>query len=84
MKKEHSSHGNGRLRTGQSVRFTELQLALGDEAFRRRFQGRVGQVAGYRLGAECPIIEFRRDGRRPEVRLFEVSPRSLEIVEEPA
>lgn len=46
----------------------------------RRYQGRIGVVTGYRLGADQPIVTFAKDGRRKEQKLFEVRISSLEIV----
>lgn len=70
----------GRLDVGQEVRFSDDWLARLPEAERRRYQGRVGHVCGYRLGAQSPIVLFPRAGRLKEVKLFEVNPRQLDLL----
>lgn len=64
---------------GTSVRFKADYLAQRPDA-EKRFLGRAGVVTGYRLGAADPIVEFPRDGRRKEVKLFEVPSSGLEVV----
>ena len=46
----------------------------------KRFSGRIGCVIGYRLAASEPIVEFPKDGRRKEQRLFEVQIDALQSV----
>lgn len=65
---------------GQKVCFTEEFLMTHPET-KKRFEGRTGNVIGYRMGATEPIVEFPRDGRRKEQRLFEVSISKLQPVE---
>ena len=68
------------LVVGQKVRFNERYLMSHPDR-QKRFAGRIGNVIGYRMGAADPIVEFPRDGRRKEVRLFEPSTATLEVVE---
>lgn len=42
--------------------------------------GREGVVTGYRLGATDPIVCFPATGRRKEIKLFEVSPRHMQVI----
>lgn len=65
---------------GQKVCFTEQHLMAHPEK-KKRFAGRTGNVIGYRMGAVEPIVEFPRDGRRKEVRLFEQPAETLQSVE---
>lgn len=65
---------------GTRVCFTAAALQRMGETQRKRLEGRVGCVAGYRMGARDPIVDFPRAGRRKELRLFEVDSRQLEIV----
>ena len=76
-----SIHDRSDLRvfvTGQKVTFTPEYLALQAE-IEKRFKGRVGTVVGYRMGAHEPIVEFPKDGRRKEVKLFEVQNNRLRL-----
>ncbi len=68
------------LEVGTKVKFKEAFLARHSES-ERRFQGRVGEVTGYRAGANEPIVVFPKDGRRKEVKLFEVCLNRIEIVD---
>lgn len=65
----------GKFEIGQKVKFTDaaLRQMTGDEHV--RFNGREGEIAGYRLGARDPIVVFPKRGRFKEIKLFEV-PRS--------
>ena len=65
------------------VRFTAAALERMGEVQRRRLTDRVGVVIGYRMGAQDPIVEFPRAGRRKELRLFEVDTRQLEVISGP-
>lgn len=67
------------LNVGQKVRFKDEWLASRPD-MEKRFSGRIGNVVGYRLGASEPIVEFPRDGRRKEQRLFEVQLAALQSV----
>ena len=63
---------------GTRVRFkAEYLVSRPDDE--KRFFGRVGKVSGYRLGAADPTVDFPRDGRRKEQRLFEVPNEALEV-----
>lgn len=64
---------------GQRVRFKEEWLMRRPD-MEKRFSGRIGSVIGYRLGASEPIVEFPKDGRRKEQRLFEVRIDALQSV----
>lgn len=72
----------GRLfQLGTKVRFKEAFLEK-DADDKKRYQGRIGEVAGYRMGANDPIVLFPRNGRRKEQKVFEVFSSRLEIVAE--
>jgi hypothetical protein len=58
---------------GEKVRFTDAAL----HRMGPRFADRIGTVAGYRLGATDPIVDFDRSGRRPAARLIGVRSRDL-------
>jgi hypothetical protein len=62
------------------VRFTAQWLQAAAPQDRKRYEGRIGAVTGYRMGATDPIVHFQRDGRRVERRLFEVRSAYLERV----
>ena len=68
------------FQVGQKVRFKEERLMRRPDK-EKRFSGRTGNVIGYRLGASEPIVEFPKDGRRKEQRLFEVPIDALQVVE---
>lgn len=72
-----------RLEKGQKVRFTEEWLSRCTAEEQRRMRGRIGQVDGYRAGANEPIVFFPKFGRFKELRLFEVNPRHLERLANP-
>lgn len=65
---------------GQKVRFTERHLMAHPDK-EKRFAGRTGNVIGYRMGEVEPIVEFPRDGRRREARLFEQPIDTLQAAE---
>ena len=67
------------FQVGQKVRFKEEWLMRRPDT-EKRFAGRTGNVIGYRLGASEPIVEFPKDGRRKEQRLFEVPIDALQVV----
>jgi ribosomal protein L21E len=69
-----------KLERGTQVRFTADALARKGPDETRRYAGRTGEVTGYRMGADAPIVTFPQAGRRKEVRLFEVNPRDLEVL----
>ena len=72
----------GKLAVGTKVRFVDSFLARLTEKEAARLRGRVGTVTGYRMGANEPIVLFEKVGRRPELKLFEVDLRRIEVVEE--
>lgn len=65
---------------GTKVRFTQAYLASSSENHRQRFQDRTGAIHGYRMGANDPTVVFLREGRRHEVKLFEIQKKYLEVV----
>ncbi|VTU41871.1 MULTISPECIES: hypothetical protein [unclassified Variovorax] len=65
---------------GTKVRFTAEALVRKGPSESKRYSGRTGEVTGYRMGAVAPIVSFPKDGRRKEMRLFEVSVKDLEVV----
>ena len=65
---------------GTEVRF-KPQYLLRRPDDEKRFAGRVGKVSGYRLGAADPIVDFPRDGRRKERRVFEAPSEALAAAE---
>jgi ribosomal protein L21E len=67
------------FKVGDAVRFTAPYLSARPDD-EKRFSGRVGKVTGYRMGAEHPIVDFPKDGRRKEQKLFEVNSSDLELV----
>ena len=72
----------GKLAVGTKVRFVDSFLARLTEKEEARLRGRVGTVTGYRMGANEPIVLFEKVVRRPELKLFEVDLRRIEVVEE--
>lgn len=70
------------LAVGTKVRFVQAFLDRLTPKESARLRGRVGVVSGYRLGAKEPTVVFERDGRRPELKLFEVQLSRLETVDE--
>lgn len=68
------------LAVGTRVRFSEQWLTRVTATEAKRFSNRVGEVTGYRMGAREPIVLFAKDGRRPEIKLFEVPLARLEVV----
>lgn len=71
-----------RREIGTKVRFVESFLGRLTEKEAARLRGRVGTVTGYRMGADEPIVLFEKAGRRPELKLFEVNLRRIEVVTE--
>ena len=72
----------GKLAVGTKVRVVDSFLARLTEKEAARLRGRVGTVTGYRMGANEPIVLFEKVVRRPELKLFEVDLRRIEVVEE--
>ena len=71
------------LAKGTQVRVSDEWLAKLGPQEARRYEGRLGIVEGYRLGADNPIVLFPKDGRRKELKLFEFDSRRLVVVVEP-
>lgn len=70
-----------KLDKGTKVRFSDDWLCNCSPEATMRCQGRNGIVEGYRLGADRPIVRFPKDGRRKELKLFEVDVRRLVVVD---
>lgn len=73
-----------RMAVGTKVRFLDSYLDRLTEKESARLRGRVGEVTGYRLGATEPTVLLPRAGRRPELKLFEVSLKRLQVVSDDA
>lgn len=73
-----------KLAKGTRVRFSDEWLTKCLPAEAKRYQGRIGTVEGYRLGADAPIVLFPKEGRRKEQRLFEVGVHRLVVVADQA
>lgn len=65
------------------VRFTQERLAALSPRDRAGLEGRVGKVQTDGKLVTKPTVYFPTDGKRPELRLFRVDPRQLELVEGP-
>ena len=48
---------------------------------RKSLEGRIGVVQNYLNFAKKPVVYFPEDGGRVEIRLLQVDPRHLELVE---
>ena len=48
---------------------------------RKSLEGRIGVVQSYLSFAKKPVVYFPEDGGRVEIRLLQVDPRHLELVE---
>ncbi|MCC7545341.1 MAG: hypothetical protein IT506_07620 [Aquabacterium sp.] len=64
------------------VRFTRERLAILSPQDRRRLEGRIGVVVGNFNGTRKPVVYFPADFDRPDLRLFGVDLRQLELVDE--
>jgi hypothetical protein len=66
------------------VRFTQERLSILTPRDRQGLAGRIGVIqTDSRLVAK-PTVYFPADGNKPELRLFRVDPRQLELVESPS
>jgi hypothetical protein len=65
------------------VRFTQERLALLTARDRQGLAGRVGVIQTDGRVIRKPTVYFPADGAKPELRLFGVDPRQLELVEGP-
>jgi hypothetical protein len=68
-----------KFQKGDFVQYTSDALARMPAEEQRRFKGRTGQVAGYRMAANEPYVDFPRFGRFKEVRFYELDSRLLEL-----
>lgn len=68
------------LPVGTKVQLLPSFLSRCSEAEQKRMRGRIGEVTGYRMGAEAPIVDFPASGRRKALRWFEVNPASLQAL----
>jgi len=64
------------------VRFTEERLAVLMPQDRKRLEGRIGVVQSYSNHARKPTVYFSEQDDRPELRLFSVDPRHIELIED--
>ncbi len=63
------------------VRFTQERLAVLTPRDRQGLAGRIGVVQTDGNVIRKPTVHFPQDGAHPELRLFRVDPRHLELVE---
>ncbi|EKT4528319.1 hypothetical protein [Pseudomonas asiatica] len=74
---------SAKLPVGTPVQFTSEWLARIEPAEAKRFANRKGSINGYRAqlgtGVPKPIVLFLKNGRRSEVKLFEVPWSRLEL-----
>lgn len=68
---------------GAKVRFTQERLAILTARDRQGLAGRIGVVQTDSHLVRKPTVYFPEDGAKPEIRLFGVDPRQLELVESP-
>lgn len=68
---------------GAKVRFTEERLAILTPRDRQGLAGRIGVIQADKHLVRKPTVYFPEDGAKPELRLFGVDPRQLELVESP-
>lgn len=77
---------SAKLPVGTAVQFTSEWLARISSSEAKRFANRKGVINGYRgqSGDRVPepIVLFPKDGRRSEVKLFEVPWNRLELAAE--
>ncbi|MBB4867407.1 hypothetical protein HNP46_006320 [Pseudomonas nitritireducens] len=77
---EHPSY----LAPGTEVKYNDRWIfELAHPAERRRMEGRVGAVTGYRQGSFDPNVLFPKDGRRKEVRIIGLDRQYLDVVRKP-
>jgi hypothetical protein len=65
------------------VRFTQERLSILTARDRQGLAGRIGVVQTDGKLIRKPTVYFPTDGTKPELRLFAVDPRQLELVEAP-
>ncbi|MBI6883025.1 hypothetical protein [Pseudomonas putida] len=72
------------LEPGTKVRYTELRVSRMDERGKKRFNGQVGVITGYRAQSSElpePIVTFPKFGRFKEEKIFEVPWKDIELAE---
>ena len=74
---------NSKLPLNSKVRFTQERLAILTPRDRKSLEGRIGVVQLYLSGSKKPTVYFPEDGQRVEIRLLQMDPRHLELVEAP-
>ena len=65
------------------VRFTEERLSVLTPRDRKGLAGRIGVVQTDGARVNKPTVYFPVDGLKPDIRLFRLDPRHLELVEGP-
>ncbi|APW43358.1 hypothetical protein [Rhodoferax saidenbachensis] len=65
------------------VRFAQERLAVLTPRDRQGLAGRIGVVQTDGNVVSKPTVYFPADGNKPELRLFRVDPRQLELVNNP-
>jgi hypothetical protein len=65
------------------VRFTQERLSILTARDRQGLAGRIGVIQADSHLVRKPTVYFPEDGTKPELRLFGVDPRQLELVEAP-
>jgi len=70
-----------RFELDEKVRFTKERLDVLSAQDRRSLEGRIGMVQGNYNGTRKPIVYFPAALNQPELRLFGVDLRQLELVE---
>jgi hypothetical protein len=65
------------------VRFTQERLSILTARDRQGLAGRIGVVQTDGNLIRKPTVYFPAEGAKPEIRLFAVDPRQLELVEAP-
>ena len=66
------------------VCFTQERLSVLMPQDRRRLEGRVGSVLGRWQGTRKLMVYFPQDGARQELRILQMDPRHIELVEQPS
>ncbi|CUJ49309.1 Uncharacterised protein [Achromobacter sp. 2789STDY5608633] len=68
--------GPPRLAKGSAVKLNQR----GVDCYGSKYEGVTGTVAGYRMGAQDPFVDFPKHGRFKASRLYEVSTEYLERI----
>lgn len=70
------------IAVGTKVRFRDSALAPMEPKLRKRLINRVGEVTGYRKGAEGPLVHFPPIGRFHQFLLCNVEVAKLDLISE--